>query len=119
MDICFEGIGQVAATFQVEKKDVDGIKPGMAVVLTGDGTVGLGNDGEMPCGVVLGGVRGGAAAVQIGGVAKVSCSKQENLTAGWQKLACDSEGGVKIAENGLNCLVLAVDKTEKTAVVKL
>ena len=119
MDICFEGIGQVAATFQVDKEDIDSVKPGMAVILTDDGTVGLSDGDDAPCGVVLGGVRGGAAAVQIGGVAKVNCS-DEGLKAGWRELACDDKGGVKIASgDGLNCLVLAVDKTEKTAVIKL
>ena len=118
MGICFEGIGQVAATFQVDKKDADGIRPGMAVTLTGNGTVGLSDGDDVPCGVVLSGARGGAATVQIGGAAKVNCS-DESLKAGWHELVCDSEGGVKIAENGLNCLVLSVDKTEKTAVIKL
>ncbi len=55
MDICFEGIGQTAATFRAES----GIGPGMAVTLTGSGTVGLGEDGDPPCGVALGGARRG------------------------------------------------------------
>lgn len=115
MDICFEGIGQVAATFEV---DGEGLRPGMAVVLTGNGTVGLGADGGMPCGVVLGGVRGSAAAVQIGGVAKVGYTGTAPAV-GWQGLACDGKGCVKAAAGGLKCLVLAVDTDGKTAVVKL
>ena len=42
MDICFEGVGQAVATFQV---DGEGVRPGMAVTLTNSGTVGLGSDG--------------------------------------------------------------------------
>ena len=135
MDICFEGVGQVAATFQV----VGEVQPGMAVALTDYGTVGLGADGDTPCGVVLGGVRGGAAAVQISGVAKTGYSGTAPA-AGWQELACDGEGGVKVvtkaavksggeggnenggaavAAGGLKCLVLAVDEGEKSVVIKL
>ena len=117
MDICFEGIGQVAATF---KADGSAVLPGMAVTLTDNGTVGLGADGGALCGVVLGGVRGGAAAVQIGGAAKVSYSGTTAPAAGWQSLALDGAGGVKtVTTGGLNCLVLAVDKDEKSAVIRL
>lgn len=115
MDICFEGVGQVAATFQADGE----LLPGMAVTLTGSGTVGKGADGKLPCGVVLSGVRGGAAAVQIGGAAKVGYTGTAPK-AGWQGLALDGEGGVKTAATGgLNCLVLAVDTDAKTAVIKL
>ncbi len=125
MDICFEGVGQAAATFQVEGT----VKPGMAVTLTANGTVGVGTAGKLPCGVVLGGVRGGAAAVQIGGAAQVAYSGDTAPTAGWQELVLDGEGGVRLAnktadqaagktvESGLHCLVLTVDTTAKTAVV--
>ncbi|MBD5134179.1 MAG: hypothetical protein HDT38_06895 [Clostridiales bacterium] len=115
MDICFEGVGQVAATFRVEGE----VQPGMAVALTGSGTVGPGSDGGAPCGVVLGGARHGAAAVQIGGAAKVGYTGTAPK-AGWQGLALDGKGGVKaVASGGLNCLVLAVDEDEKSAIVKL
>ncbi len=124
MDICFEGVGQVAATFQVAGENV---QPGMAVVLTGSGTVGLGADGGLPCGVVLGGVRNGAAAVQIGGAAKVGYTGTAPAV-GWQELVCDGEGNVKTVSggegsaktaSGLKYLVLAVDGDEKSAVIKL
>lgn len=117
MEICFEGVGQVAATVQVSGENV---QPGMAVTLTDNGTVGLGADGGALCGVVLGGVRGGAAAVQIGGAAKVSYSGTTAPKAGWQQLALDGAGGVKIVTTGgLNCLVLTVDTDAKTAIIKL
>lgn len=116
MDICFEGVGQVAATFQVSG---EGVQPGMAVTLADSGTVGLGADGGLPCGVVLGGVRGGAAAVQIGGAAKAAYTGAAPK-AGWQGLALDGKGGVKtVTTGGLNCLVLAVDEDEKSVVIKL
>ena len=115
MDICFEGIGQTAATFRAES----GIGPGMAVTLTGSGTVGLGEDGDPPCGVALGGVRGGAVAVQIGGAAKVSWSGSTAPAPGWQGLACDGQGGVKTVEDGIKFLVMAVDAQDRSVVVKL
>ena len=117
MDICFEGVGQVAATFKVDSSKA--VQPGMAVTLTTGGTVGLGSAGDLPCGVLLGGVRDGAAAVQIGGVAEVGYSGTAPQ-AGWQMLACDGTGGVKgVTEDGLNCLVLTVDTAAGTAVIKL
>ena len=127
MDICFEGVGQTAATFQVEGE----VQPGMTVALTKNGTVSKGADDALPCGVVLGGVRDGAAAVQIGGAAEVAYSGDTAPTAGWQELVLDGTGGVRLAnktadqtagktvESGLHCLVLTVDTTAKTAVVKL
>ncbi len=115
MDICFEGVGQVAATFELED---DPIQPGMAVTLTGNATVGLGDDGDLPCGVLLGGVRAGAAAVQIGGAVETGFSGTAP-EVGWQELACDGKGGVKVAAGGAKCLVLAVDEEESTAVIKL
>ena len=118
MDICFEGVGQVAATFRVG--DDEDVKAGMAVTLKGSGTVGLGDGGDALCGVLLGSVRGGAVAVQIGGVAKVGYSDTAPAV-GWQELVCDGKGGVRPATGtgGMKYLVLAVDEGEKTAVIKL
>lgn len=116
MDICFEGIGQTTATFQVAGE----VQPGMVVALTASGTVSKGAANALPCGVVLGGVRKGAAAVQIGGAAKVGYSGDTAPAVGWQSLACDGAGGVTaVTTGGLKCLVLAVDTTAKTAVIKL
>ena len=128
MDICFEGIGQVVATFRV--KDGENVQAGMAVSLTDNGEVGMsGKEDSSPlCGVTVGAVRNGAVAVQIGGVVKVSCSDDE-LELGWQELVCDGDGGVKTADEtgGMKFLVLAVDEAEpegggmskKSVVVKL
>ena len=119
MDICFEGVGQVAATFRV--KDGEDVRAGMAVTLKDSGTVELGDDGDELCGVLLGSVRGGAAAVQISGVARVGYSG-EDPDVGWQELACDGTGKLTRADSsGMKYLVLAVDEDEdgKSVVVKL
>ena len=119
MEICFEGIGQVVATFATK----DALTPGMAVTVTGSGEVGLSKtEGGGPlCGVTVGAVRGGAAAVQIGGVVKVGCSGEDDLDVGWRELVCDGKGGVTTTggSDGVKCLVLAVDKGEKSVVVRL
>lgn len=116
MDICFEGVGQVAATFRVAGENV---QPGMAVTFTDNGTVGLGTDGDLPCGVLLGGARGGAAAVQIGGAVKAAYTGTAPK-AGWQKLVLDGKGCIRtVTTGGLNCLVLAADEDNSTAVIKL
>ncbi len=115
MDICFEGIGQTTATFQAEGE----IRPGMVVALAENGAAAPGGAGGAPCGVALGGVRGGAVAVQIGGAAKVSWSGSTAPAPGWQGLACDGQGGVKTVEDGIKFLVLAVDAQARSVVVKL
>ena len=120
MEICFEGIGQVVATFRTKDKT---LTAGMAVTLTGNGKVGLGEEeSDKPlCGVTVGAVRNGAVAVQIGGVVKVGYAGKETFNVGYVTLTCDGDGGVKTADgtDGARCLVLAVDKEEKTIAVKL
>ena len=119
MDICFEGVGQVAATFQVKEKDGEDLQTGMAVTLKDSGTVELGANGDEVCGVLLGNVRGGTAAVQISGVAKVGYSG-DDPNVGWQELACDGTGKLtRPGSGGMKYLVLAVDEDKKSIVVRL
>ena len=126
MDICFEGIGQVVATFWTEDETLEA---GMAVTLKDSGTVGLSSKDNALCGVTVGAARGGAVAVQIGGVVKVGCADDEP-ELGWQELVCDGDGGVKTVgeeTGGMKFLVLAADEAEdeeadrskKSVVVKL
>ena len=116
MDICFEGIGQMVATFAAKEN----LAPGMAVTLKESGTVGLGGGNSPLCGVTVGAARGGAVAVQIGGIVKVGYSDSTEPTVGYAALACDDKGQVTTGGgDGVNCLVLAVDKDEKTVAVKL
>ena len=106
MDICFEGVGQVVATFRTEDEK---LAAGMAVTLKDSGTVGLGSGDSPLCGVAVGAARGGAVAVQIGGVVNVRHSGAKPAV-GWTALTCDSEGKVTKSEgDGAKCLVLAAD----------
>ena len=123
MDICFEGIGQMVATFATNATK-EALTPGMAVTLKESGTVGLGGGNDAVCGVTIGAERGGAVAVQIGGVVKVRYSDSAAPTVGYAALTCDGEGKVTTnGEGGVSYLVLAADEgeneDEKTAVIKL
>lgn len=116
MEICFQGIGQAAATFQTEE---DTLTAGMAVTMSGNSAVGLGTTSSLPCGVALGPARNGVVCVQIGGVAEVKYSGTAPK-AGYALLTCDGAGGVTVATNtGYNCLVLSVNEEKKTVVIKL
>ena len=113
MEISFEGIGQVAATFMVEGD----IQPGMAVAMTGDSTVGMGADGDPICGVALS-AKNGMAAVQVGGMVKVGYSGTAPAI-GWGTVAGDGAGKIKTAADGTKCLILSVSTGDSTAVIKL
>ena len=61
MNVCFDGVGQVCATF------LDGgVSQGQVVKVTGRGTAGKCGAGDGFCGVVLH-TRAGACAVQVRG----------------------------------------------------
>ena len=116
MNICFEGIGEVAATFCVE----DGIEltAGQAVTLVGDSEVGMGTDGDALSGVVIHAEKDGCAAVQVGGMCKVKFTDAAPAI-GWTGIAVDGTGKVKVAEGGMKCMVISVDAEAGTAVIKL
>lgn len=116
MNIDFQGIGQTVATFQTEDET---LTAGMAVTMTGNGTVGLGAKDGLPCGVALGMVRNGAVPVQIAGVAEVKYSGTAP-GVGYAMLSCDGKGSVAVAASGgYRCLVLSVNGEKNTVVIKL
>lgn len=115
MKIGYEDIGQVAVTLEAAEP----LQAGMAVSLSGNGVVTICPDGEAMCGVVRS-VRDGAAAVQVSGFAAVSYSGTAVPAAGWNKLAGDGSGKVKVdSANGRDILVVDVDEAAKTAVLYL
>lgn len=128
MSISFEGIGEVTATFLKDGNST--VKPGQVVCITGNNTVGLGADGTAPCGVAATVAGDGYVGVQISGMAEVAYSGTTAPTAGWNTLAADGSGGMKAAAasadtqspestSGRPYLVVSVDTTAKTAVIKL
>ena len=113
MEISFEGIGQVAATFAA----AEGIEAGMAVALTADSTIGMGKGGDAPCGKVLS-VKNGMAAVQISGMMGVGYSGSAPAI-GMNTIAVDGSGKIKTATGGISCMVMSVNTADGTAVIKL
>ena len=120
MEISFAGIGQVAATFAVTQTEEKPLAIGHAVALTAADTAGLGSAGAAPCGVILSLDKDDRAAVQVDGFVQVAYSGQTAPTVGWGTLGVDGSGGVQaVSTGGRPCLIVSVDTTGKTAVIKL
>ena len=113
MNVCFDGVGQVCATF------LDGgVSQGQVVKVTGRGTAGKCGAGDGFCGVVLH-TRAGACAVQVRGFVTAGYSGTAP-GLGQTALCADGEGGVKTAATGgTSCLVVDVDTTAKTVPILL
>lgn len=112
MNVSFQGIGQVCATFLCGD-----VKAGQVVKVTAAGTVGPCADNDPFCGVVMM-TKGGGASVQVAGFATVGFSG-EAPAAGFAKLAADNSGGVKTAPGGRDYLVVDTDAVGKTITIKL
>ena len=123
MELSFDGIGQVAATFQTEAQEAEDtakLATGHVVALTAANTVGFGTAGAAPCGVVLALEGDQTAAVQVEGFARVSYSGAAAPAVGCTSLGVDGNGGVQTASTGgRSVLVVQVDDAAKTAVIKL
>ena len=116
MELSYEGIGQVAATFATQETEEAPLAIGHAVTLTAAETVGLGSAGGALCGVIAGLEKDQKAAVQVDGFATVAYTGSAAPAVGWTGLA----GGVQAASSGgRSCLVVRVDTAAKTAVIKL
>lgn len=117
MSISFEGIGEVSATFRAQNNSA--IKPGNVVCLTGNNEVGLGTAGSIPCGVAASVSSDGYVGTVISGLVEVPYSGTTAPTAGWKTLAADGQGGMTVpTEGGSSFLVISVDTTAQTAVIK-
>jgi hypothetical protein len=114
MKVSYEGIGEVVATFRVGA----GVQAGQVVKMDDNGKVAGCNVGDRFCGVALAPVQG-YGAVQVGGFAAVKYSGAAPAV-GFVTLAADGQGGVKTdAANGAEVLVVAVDTSAATAVIRL
>lgn len=114
MQISFDGIGEVCATFRTQEDS--GVKPGDVVCLDDEGRVGLGGAGERFAGVACAVAGDGFAGVQIDGLVQVACSGAA-LRPGWNSLTADGKGGVAPGADGPQYLV--VDAGDGRAVIKL
>ncbi len=123
MELSFDGIGQVAATFQTEAQEAEDtakLSTGHVVALTAANTVGFGTAGAAPCGVVLALEGDQTAAVQVEGFARVSYSGAAAPAVGWTSLGWTEAGAYRLpAPADAALLVVQVDDAAKTAVIKL
>lgn len=88
MNVSFDGVGQVCATFLGSS-----ITEGHVVKLSGNGTVGTCKAGDAFCGVALCS-KDDACTVQVCGFVTVAYSGTAP-TVGWTALCADGSGGVK------------------------
>ncbi len=107
MNISLNGCGENVATFEADA----GVLPGMPVKLTGNGLIGPCLAGDVFCGVALS-VRGGFAAVQLGGYVQVPYSGTAPAV-GYQTLTGAGDGTVQAEESGRSILVTDVDPAAK------
>ena len=110
MNVSFEEIGRLSVTFVQE-----GCAGGQVCKVSGNGMVAPCAAGDKFCGVGEH-VRGAHAAVQVAGFAEVKITGTVNV--GYVNLCADGNGGVK-AGTGREYLVVSVDASAKTAVIKL
>ena len=114
MKICYEGIGQWAATFEAE-----GVSEGGAVKLGGNGKVTACAAGDSFCGVALClSHDGSGCTVQLSGMAQLAYTGTAPAV-GYAKLSANGSGGVKTDSNGREYLLVEVDTTEKTVTMVL
>lgn len=111
MNVSFEEIGRVSATFAVASGEA-----GQVCKLSANGTVAACAAGDKFCGV-LEGARKGYGAVQLHGFAEVQYTGTAPAV-GYANLCADGTGGVKTGD-GREYLVVSVDTVKQTAVIEL
>ena len=112
MNVSYEGIGQWAATFAC-----DGVSAGQVVKVSDNGTVAKCADNDGFEGVVLSVARDGKACSVAMTVSYTGASAP---AAGWNSLAADGSGGVKVdSDGGKSHLAVEVDTTAKTVTIVL
>ena len=109
MEISLNGCGENVATFEADSS----VTAGMPVKMTGNGIVGACAAKDCFCGVAIS-VRGGFAAVQLGGDAQVPYSGTTAPAVGYQTLNSSGDGKVQVEATGRSILITDVDTTAKT-----
>lgn len=111
MSISYDGIGYLAVTMQQ-----DGCELGQVCALDAEGRACPCAADAKFCGVVTV-LEGTMVAVQVEGFVKVHYSVKPAM--GYNALVADGNGGVKTGGAGREYLVVAVDPTMQTAIIKL
>ena len=109
MSVSFSGIGEIAVTFETDGTAA----AGGPVKMKSNGTVAACAAGDKFCGVALAVSEDNHATIQIGGY--TVCTYDGTApTVGFGIIAAAADGKVKTAEDGRECLIVDVDKTQKT-----
>lgn len=108
MKIALNGFQENVATFEAESN----VAAGMPVKMTGNGVVGACEGDDAFCGVAVS-VRGGFAAVQLGGYVQVPYSGATAPAVGYQTLSATADGKVQVSSEGRSILVTDVDTAAK------
>ncbi len=115
MSVAFNGFNESIATFIA----ASGLTAGAPVKISANDTTALCAAGDSFCGVANT-VGGGYASVQMGGFATLGYTGTTAPAVGYNLLAGDGSGGVKVVtEGGRNMLVIRVDTAGKTVGVML
>jgi len=114
MKISLNGCGENVATFEAES----GVAAGTVVKMTGNGIVGLCAAKDAFIGVAVS-VRGGFAAVQLGGYVQVPYSGAAAPVVGYQMLNGAGDGKIQVEATGRSILVTDVDSAAKTCGILL
>ncbi len=115
MSVSFNGFKESMATFLA----ASGLTAGMPVKISASDTVDACAAGDSFCGVANQ-VEGGYASVQMSGFVTLGYTGTTAPAAGYNLLAGDGSGGVKVVtEGGRSMLVVRVDTAGKTAGVML
>lgn len=103
MEVAFDKIGEVVATFEA----ADGVAVGKAVKISANGQVGpCSAAGDVPAGVVVS-LRDGLAGVQLRGYVELPCAA--TLTTGYETVSIDASGKVQASDSGRPALVVYAD----------
>ena len=109
MKVSLNGLGEQVATFEAEST----VTAGSTVKITANGTVGVCAAKEPFCGIALS-VRGGFAAVQIGGYVGNVPYTGTGMSVGYKTIAAAADGKVQVDAAGRNLLVTDVDTAAST-----
>jgi hypothetical protein len=114
MKVSLNGLGEQVVTLEAEST----VKAGSLVKMTANGTVGVCAAKEPFCGVALS-VRGGFAAVQLGGyVGKIPYTGTD-MAVGYKTIAASTDGKVQVDTAGRVLLVTDVDTASSTCGILL
>lgn len=106
MAISFDAIGEKYVTFSAAST----AKEGEVCKISAGGTVNVCAEDDVFCGVIAQ-VRGGTAAVIMGGYVELPYSGDTAPSLGYDTLLADGDGGVKADEDGREYLIVNVDST--------